>query len=74
MILTDTSIVIAYLRTADPKLLATLKQHSAAVCGITRAEVLYGVRNPADLARFTAAVNALPTVPIPDELKPQAPK
>jgi predicted nucleic acid-binding protein len=36
MILADTSIVIAYLRTADPKLLATLQQHSAVICGITR--------------------------------------
>jgi predicted nucleic acid-binding protein len=68
MILADTSIVIAYLRSADPKLLATLTQHSAAICGITRAEVLYGVRNPSDYARFSTALNALPQVPIPDEL------
>src|SRR3954451_20310519 len=68
MILADTSVLIAYLRTADPKVLATLKQQSAAICGVTRAEVLYGVRNPADLSRFTAALNSLPTAPIPDDL------
>ena len=68
MILADTSVVIAYLRTADSRLLAALQQHAASICGITRAEVLYGVRNPADYARITAALNALPQVPIPDEL------
>jgi predicted nucleic acid-binding protein len=68
MILADTSVVIAYLRTAEPKLLATLKQHGAAICGITRAEVLYGVRNPADHARFISALNLLPQEPIPDAL------
>jgi predicted nucleic acid-binding protein len=68
MILADTSVIIAFLRTADPKLLAILKQQGAVVCGITRAEVLYGVRNPGDVARFTAALNPLPLAPIPDSL------
>jgi len=31
MILADTSILIAYLRSADSKLVATLAQHSAAI-------------------------------------------
>jgi predicted nucleic acid-binding protein len=68
MILADTSVIIAYLRTADPNLLATLKHQGAVVCGITRAEVLCGVRNPVDHSRFTAALNALPQAPIPDAL------
>ncbi len=68
MILADTSVIIAYLRTADPKLLAILKQHGAVICGITRAEVLYGVRNAGDLARFSGALNQLPLAPIPDPL------
>ncbi|MCI0358982.1 MAG: hypothetical protein L0211_10930 [Planctomycetaceae bacterium] len=51
MILADTSVIIAYLRTADPKLLAILKQHGAVICGITRAEVLYGVRAVSPLAQ-----------------------
>jgi predicted nucleic acid-binding protein len=68
MILADTSVVIAYLRSANPKLLATLNQQSAIICGITRAEVLYGVRNPSDYSRFTAVLNALPQVPIPNDL------
>lgn len=68
MILADTSVIIAYLRTADPTLLAILKQQGAVVCGITRAEVLCGVRNPTDYARFMTALNALPQAPIPDAL------
>jgi predicted nucleic acid-binding protein len=68
MILADTSIIIAYLRTADPKLLAVLKQQGAVICGITRAEVLYGVRNSGDLARFSGALNQLPLAPFPDTL------
>jgi predicted nucleic acid-binding protein len=68
MILADTSVIIAYLRTADPRLLAILKQQGAVICGITRAEVLYGVRNSGDLARFSGALNQLPLAPIPDSL------
>jgi predicted nucleic acid-binding protein len=68
MILADTSVIIAFLRTADPKLLTNLKQHGAVICGITRAEVLYGVRNSNDLARFGGALNPLPLAPIPDAL------
>jgi len=68
MVLADTSVIIAFLRTADPKLLGILKQEGAIVCGITRAEVLCGVRNPADFTHFMSALNALPQAPIPDAL------
>jgi predicted nucleic acid-binding protein len=68
MILADTSVIIAFLRTADPKLLGILKQEGAVVCGITRAEVLCGVRSPADFTRFAGALNSLPQAPIPDVL------
>ncbi len=68
MILVDTSVVIALLRTANPKILANVKQHAAVICGITRAEVLYGVRNPPDFARFSAVLALLPQSPIPDPL------
>jgi len=72
MILVDTSVLIAQLRTGDPQLLAHFKTHGAVICGVTRAEVLYGVRTPADRARFIAALNALPQVPILDGLWDQA--
>lgn len=66
MILVDTGVVIAYLRTGDPKLLALFASQSAAICGVTRAEVLHGVRNPADHSRFVAALNAFHQVTIDD--------
>jgi len=68
MILADTSILIAYLRSADAQLYADLKRHQAVICGITRAEVLWGVRDPTDQTRFMVALDTLPRVPIRDEL------
>lgn len=58
MILVDTTIVVALLRTADPALNATLKSEGAAICGITRAEILNGVRVPPDRARFAVYCRA----------------
>jgi|SRR3954463_5957384 predicted nucleic acid-binding protein len=68
MILVDASIVIDYERSGDPKLLRLFKAHAAALCGVTRAEVLYGVRNPADRPRVLAALNSFAQVAIPDAL------
>jgi predicted nucleic acid-binding protein len=72
MILVDTSVVIAQLRSGDPRLLALFKAHDAAICGLTRAEVLYGVRTKADQVRFVAALNSLTHVSIPDGLWDEA--
>jgi hypothetical protein len=33
MIIVDTSVVIDFLRTADPKLLGLFRAHDAAICG-----------------------------------------
>src|SRR5438067_9026070 len=68
MTLVDTSVVIDYLRTADPKLLGLFIAHDAAVCGVTRAEVLHGARSPADRARLVQALDGFRQVPIPDTL------
>ena len=68
MILVDTGMVIAYLRSGDSKLLATFASQSAAICGVTRAEVLHGVRNAADQARCLAALNAFYQVAIDDQV------
>lgn len=68
MILVDTTIIVALMRTADPTLNAALKANNAAICGITRAEVLNGVRVPADRARFTIALDTLTQISIPDAL------
>lgn len=68
MILLDASIIIAYERSGDPKLLHQFKTHAASLCGITRAEVLHGVRDPANRAKVVAALNLFPLVTIPDAL------
>ena len=47
MILIDADVIIAYERSGDPKLLHLFKLHAGTLCGITRAEVLHGVRSPA---------------------------
>jgi predicted nucleic acid-binding protein len=68
MILTDSSVVIDYLRTGDPKYQAVSQAHGAAVCGVTRAEILHGARNPKDRQRLLTVLNAFGQVPIPDSL------
>jgi predicted nucleic acid-binding protein len=68
MILLDTSVVIDYLRTGDPKLLAIFTVHDAAICGATRAEVLNGARDPKHRHNLIAALNTFRQVPIPDPL------
>lgn len=68
MILVDTTVVVAYLRSADARLQKLFATHQAGICGVTRAEILHGVRNPADLVRFGQALNAFQQISIPDAL------
>jgi predicted nucleic acid-binding protein len=68
MILTDSSVVIDFLRTGDAKLRQIVVAQQAAVCGITRAEVLHGTRDAAHRAKLMAALGLFGQVPIPDAL------
>ena len=68
MILVDTSVVIDHLQGKDPKLAALLPALPVAVCGVTRAEVLCGSRNPADRQKLLTALAAYSFLPIPDVL------
>lgn len=68
MILTDTSVVIDYLRTGDPRLQQIFVNYDAAICGVTRAEVLHGARDPAQLQQLIAGLNVFRQLPIPDSL------
>jgi len=68
MILVDTSVVIDFIRTGDARLRALFVAHNAAICGITRAEVLYGTRNAAHRPQLIAALNSFSQVAIPDVL------
>jgi predicted nucleic acid-binding protein len=68
MILVDTNVVIDAIRTQDPKLIGLFQAHAAAVCGVTRAEVLHGARTPAERQRFVAMLGILGLLPMPDAL------
>jgi predicted nucleic acid-binding protein len=68
MILVDTSIVIDYARGKDAKLQALLPTLPVAVCGITRAEVLHGTRDPAHRKNLLTVLAAFRQVAIPDSL------
>ena len=67
MILVDTSVLIDYLRTPADRVLRLLEKNEAAICGVTRAEILAGARNPADLQRITGSLDVLGRIAITEE-------
>jgi predicted nucleic acid-binding protein len=64
MILTDTSVVIDWLRAPTTHLLGIITAHAAAICGVTVAEVFAGARTPAELAHYPVALSLFGIVPI----------
>jgi predicted nucleic acid-binding protein len=44
------------------------EKNAAAICGVTRAEILAGARNPADLDRIASSLDALEQVAIVEEV------
>lgn len=57
LMLVGSTIVIAYLRKPSPWYDAIFQQYSAAICGVTRAEVLHGAKDQADFGRYQQALN-----------------
>lgn len=68
MILADTSVLIAYQRTADPKIIGVFRTQPVAICGITRAEMRCGVRTPAELITVQTFLATFQTAVIPDHV------
>ena len=66
MILVDASVLIDFLRTKHPKLDSLLRSLPVAVCGVTRAEILAGSRNPSDRRRLLAFLRPFQHVAITD--------
>jgi predicted nucleic acid-binding protein/uncharacterized protein (DUF433 family) len=66
MILVDTSVVIDYLRSGDPKLLQLFTANDAAICGIVRAEVLHGARGSIHRQRLAAALDTFRQMTFPE--------
>jgi predicted nucleic acid-binding protein len=68
MILVDTGVVIDYAKGQDARLRALLPTLPVVLCGITRAEVLHGARNPAHRGNLLTLLGTFGQLPIPDTL------
>ncbi len=66
MILVDASVIIEYLRSQSPKLLSVLQSNGAAICGVTRAEVLAGSRSLSQRQRLVAVLDSLSQIALDD--------
>lgn len=66
MILIDTSVLIDYVRSKDAGLLLKMQNHGGAICGVVRAEVLAGARNPRDRARLLLLLDSFPVLNTPE--------
>lgn len=66
MILTDTGVLINFLRTKDAKLDHLLRTLPVAICGAVRAEILAGARNAKDRQRLATFLQPFQYVPLPE--------
>jgi predicted nucleic acid-binding protein len=66
MILLDASVLIDALRTTDPRMHGVFVSAGAAICGVTRAEILHGARDEKHFRELAASLAAFPQVPIPE--------
>ena len=68
MILLDSSVVIDLFRAHDDRILDVILEHDAAICGITRAEVLYGARDVSHRVKLIAALDLFQSVSLPEAI------
>ncbi len=68
MILLDSSVVIDLFRAQDDHILDVILEHDAAICGITRAEVLYGARDASHRVKLIAALDLFLSISLPDTI------
>jgi predicted nucleic acid-binding protein len=66
VILTDSSVVIEYARGKDAKLAGLISKHPVAVCGIVRAELLCGARDPAHRQNLLTLLATFAQISIPE--------
>jgi hypothetical protein len=66
MILADTSVIVDFLRSGDARLRHIIVTEPAAICGVTRAEILHGARDSLHQQQLLVALNLFPAVPITD--------
>jgi predicted nucleic acid-binding protein len=68
MILVDVGVLIDFLRTKEPKLGRLFGSEPVAICGVTRAEILAGARQPQDRQRLMQFLGAFQQVATPELL------
>lgn len=68
MILADTTVIVDYLRGKDVKLQKLMTKVQVAVCGVVRAEILYGARDAAHRAKLIGQLAGFQSLPIPELL------
>lgn len=68
MILLDTTVLLAYLRRPKDGIRKQFRILRAAICGVTRAEILHGARNDEDAERLIKVLNEFWQVPIPSDI------
>jgi predicted nucleic acid-binding protein len=70
MILTNTSVVIDYLRAPTVRLVKIIQANQAAICGATLAEVYAGARSAGDFKKYDKALSFFGLVAIPKKIWP----
>ena len=68
MILLDTSVVIDFVRGKDAKLAALVPQIQGVICGIVRAELLCGARDPSHRSNLLTLLSTFSQLPLLDSL------
>jgi predicted nucleic acid-binding protein len=68
MILVDAGVLIDFLRTKEAKLGRLFRSEPVAICGVSRAEILAGARNPRDRQRLMQFLGAFQQVATPEPL------
>jgi len=67
VILVDSCVIFDHTCGLDPGLAELFKTLSIGVCGVVRAEVLHGARNPENRSALLALLNLFAQVPTPED-------
>jgi predicted nucleic acid-binding protein len=68
MILLDTSVLVEYFRSPAGPLPDLFKTIRPTICGVVRAELLHGARNPSHMTQLRLAIDQLPQLHVPADI------
>ena len=60
MILVDTNIIISFWRKRDKGIEAIFRNEDVALCGVVKAELMHGAKNPEDMERIKCVLASFP--------------